>query len=193
MVKMIVRLDARVAALGRGSRRPLLVLTAALLATAALVAAEAAFRAVAGVPTPDTQDDLTATVAIAQISGYDAAAVRAYAVFAAVDVAFPVAVALLLAVLARRLADLGPRRASGRPLVPPALALLCLAPAVADLAENVALVTAVTTGGDAGAVAAALVAKAAKLAAIPAAAGVVVAFAALALTGLAQRRRSARV
>lgn len=81
---------------------------------------------------------------------------------------FPVAAALLLAVVARRAAPAGPRRTSGAPPVPPRAALLCLLPAVADLAENLGLVVAVFTGGPPGVVAAALLAKSVKLTAIAA-------------------------
>lgn len=172
--------DGVVAGLGRGVVRPLTLLGVVLLSLTALLAVQERFRERTGRPVLDTQDTVTVDAAVAQIRAYDDAARAWYAGFAVVDVVFPVAAAVLLAVVARRAALAGPRRTSGASLVPPRIALLCLLPAVADLAENVGLVTAVFAGGPPGVVAAALVAKSAKLTSI-AASGVLV----LALVGLA--------
>lgn len=151
---------------GRGMVRPLALAALALLSMWALFSAEDAFTAVTGLPVLDTQNDLTAPEAAVQIASYDDAAREAYALFAVLDYVFPLAASLLLAVIAHRLIALGPRRASGDPLVPPAAALLGLVPAVADYAENIALTGAVLTGGEPGWITAGLLFKAAKLASL---------------------------
>lgn len=148
---------------GRGVLRPLLLVGLVMLSMWALFSAEDAFTAVTGLPVLDTQNDLTAPSAAAQIATYDDAARRAYVLFAVLDYVFPLAASVLLAVVAHRLIAVGPRRASGASLVPPAVALLALLPALADYVENVALTGAVVTGGAPGWIAVGLAAKAAKL------------------------------
>lgn len=181
---------------GRGVVRPVLLAGLVMLSMWALFSAEDAFTAVTGLPVLDTQNDLTAPSAAAQIATYDEAARRAYALFAVIDYVFPLAAAVLLAVVAHRLIAVGPRRASGAPLVPPAVALLALLPALADYVENVALTGAVVTGGAPGWIAAGLAAKAAKLTSLTGTGVLVGALAALALAAgavrLARRGRGAR-
>nr|ASV47055.1 hypothetical protein [uncultured bacterium] len=180
---------------GRGVVRPLALSALVALSMWALFSAEDAFTAVTGLPVLDTQNDLTAASAAEQIARYDDAARGAYALFAAIDYVFPAVASLLLAVIAHRLIAVGPRRASGAPLVPPAAALLGLVPAVADYAENVALTGAVLTGGAPGWIAAGLAAKAAKLASLTGAQAALGLLTLLAVVGAAARlrRRSAPV
>lgn len=178
--RMLRRVDRAVAVLGSGTARPLVLVAVVVGSLGALLAVQERFRNVTGLPVLDTQDTVGTASAVAQIRSYDAAARGWYAAFVAVDVVFPVAAALLLAVVARRAVLLGPRRGSGAPLIPPPVALFCLLPAVADLAENAGLVAAVATGGAPGVVAVALAAKAVKLASIPLAGALVLVLAATA-------------
>jgi hypothetical protein len=64
-----------------------------------LFALEDEFEAVAGVPTFDTQNDLTVATLLAQLPRYEGAARAAYGWFAAFDWIFPFISALFLAVL----------------------------------------------------------------------------------------------
>lgn len=77
----------------------LLIFAANGLAFAALFSLEDQFEAVAGVPTFDTQNDLTAELLVEQLPVYQGEARAAYWRFWAFDFVFPFVAALFLAVL----------------------------------------------------------------------------------------------
>jgi hypothetical protein len=154
-----------IAWIGSARRRVAALLVVQPAATWALFRADERFERLTGHPTPDTQNDLTPAEAARQIAGWDGTALAAYRQFAAPDVVFPLAAALLLAVIADRAIRFGSRFAG--PRIPTRVAALLLVPAVADHAENVGFLLAAGSA-DPAAIRFAPAAKAVELAALAA-------------------------
>jgi hypothetical protein len=152
-------------------RRSAVLVGVAALSTWALFGLDARFARRTGAPTPDTQNGLTLERATAQLSSWDGGSTRLYLLFAAVDFVFPLAAALVLAVVAHRVVVLG-NRGPG-PVVPTGIALVQLLPVVFDYAENLGFLAAVATGGELP-IRVALIMKALKLTSIGLAAGLLV-------------------
>ncbi|MFE7846716.1 hypothetical protein ACFUTX_16140 [Microbacterium sp. NPDC057407] len=140
------------------------LVVAVVLSQWALFRADAVFEGIAGVPTLDTQNDLDAATATAQIDAYSGQAVAAYELFLFIDFFFPLLAALLLSGVVFGALTAANRRT--RWTVPVWLALACLLPALFDYAENVGWAGAVASSAGPGWIAAGLIAKGLKLAAL---------------------------
>jgi len=157
-----------------------------------LFALEDRFEAVAGVPTFDTQNDLTVATLLAQLPRYQGAAQAAYGWFAAFDWIFPFISALFLAVLWAWLLRTNPLSFAQRRLrwnMP----VWVFAVTLFDWLENSSLV-AIVYGGvrSARVMEAALVWKQLKLAGLTASAAITVLLVALAGAGWKHRARHTR-
>jgi hypothetical protein len=140
----------------------LLVIVLNFAAFGILFSLEEQFEALAGVPTFDTQNDLTAATLRAQLPLYTGDARDAYLRFIAFDFVFPLVAGLFSAVMWALLL-----RANNWPLAARLLRwnlpLLPLLGTLFDYAENVGLLLILNNGAADGLVAAALTAKQLKL------------------------------
>jgi hypothetical protein len=127
-----------------------------------LFALEDRFEALAGVPTFDTQNDLTAETLRAQLPLYTGAAREAYYAFAAFDFVFPFIAALFLAVLFTALLRANRSPVAGR-LLASGAALLPFLGTLFDYGENVGFLSILAVGADSTWVSVALLFKQLKL------------------------------
>lgn len=124
----------------------LLIIGLNVLNFAVLFGLEARFEAAAGLPTFDTQNDLTRADMLEQLPRYTGAALEAYVLFAAYDFVFPAVAAVMLAVLLTVFLRLNGWALPQR-LLAWRLPQVTLLAAVWDWLENVGMLGALWTGG----------------------------------------------
>jgi cellulose synthase/poly-beta-1,6-N-acetylglucosamine synthase-like glycosyltransferase len=145
------------------------------------------FEAIAGVPTFDTQNDLTSATLLQQLPRYVGAARAAYGWFAAFDWVFPFIASLFLAVLWAWLLRTNALSIAQR-LLQWTMPVWVFAVTLFDWLENISLIAIVYAGvRSARVVEAAIVWKQLKLAGLTASAAITVLLVVLALVGLLQR------
>jgi hypothetical protein len=104
------------------------------------------FEALSGVPTFDTQNDLTAATLLNQLPRYQGEAASAYAAFSAFDFIFPFVSALFITVLWFLLLRLNKSQLAAT-LLRVGLPLFPLFTTLADYLENVSLLSILNAGG----------------------------------------------
>lgn len=180
-----------VALLLAASRRWWAVLLAFLLNSAALLILfnlEDQFEALSGVPTFDTQNDLTQALIVEQLPRYQGDALAAYLRFAAFDFVFPLVGGIFIAVIVALLLRLNTRPYAQR-LLGWGLPLLPLLTTGWDYLENVSLLAILTGGAAPTLMSAALLFKQLKLAFLSASGPLVIVLAALLAIDLIRRRQ----